>query len=57
MHTHTETTKTYRYRSTDNQGRRGQSAAKTPPRASEWRPQPVGLTRDELRRIVIDQLG
>lgn len=26
-------------------------------RPSAWRPQPTGLTRDELRAIVMEQLG
>jgi hypothetical protein len=29
----------------------------TPPRKPVWRPQPIGLTRDELRAIVADMLG
>jgi hypothetical protein len=27
------------------------------PRPPVWRPQPIGLTRDELRAIVADMLG
>jgi len=34
-----------------------QKSAVTTQRPQNWRPQQVGLSRDEIRRIVLDQLG
>ena len=40
----------------DLQGQRRKKAAK-PRKLPAWRPEPNGLSRDELRRIVLDTLG
>lgn len=45
---------------TQHRARHGKSMARgaiKTQRPPLWRPQQVGLSRDELRRIVLDQLG
>jgi hypothetical protein len=36
---------------------RHQTTPSEPSRKPEWRPQPIGLTRNELREIVADIIG
>jgi hypothetical protein len=36
---------------------RHQTTPSKPSRKPEWRPQPIGLTRHELREIVADMIG
>jgi hypothetical protein len=36
---------------------RHQANHSKPSRKPEWRPQPIGLTRNELREIVADMIG
>lgn len=40
-----------------NAGDHRPKATGKPTRNPAWRPQPNGLTRDELRRIVLDTIG
>lgn len=54
MHNQIETKTKHRAR--HGKGAVGRSATKTQ-QSPIWRPQTVGLSRDELRRIVLDQLG
>jgi hypothetical protein len=53
VHTQTDTKTPHRARHKNSAGM-GAVKTQNPP---IWRPQQVGLSRDELRRIVIDQLG
>jgi hypothetical protein len=43
--------------STQNTKTNNRQPKETLPRPPVWRPQPIGLTRDELRAIVADMIG